>query len=144
MGWALTANVPLMVSRRSTKTVRSSPSRSSRWPPLIWLTWALAWSATLSKMFMTIRYFLSTANKRTETNKLKWALQSFFFFSTKLLASSGDGYWLAVSGSTDSTQICALIGSKSYSHALPSLSAWHLNCFPCFPCVCAGLPPFPG
>lgn len=52
-------DVLIFVNRRSTRIVRSSQSRSSRWPHLILSTWELASWATHLKMFMMIRYFVS-------------------------------------------------------------------------------------
>lgn len=48
----------VIVWRRSTRTGRSSPSRSLRWPLLTWSTWELVLSATRWKMFMMTRYFV--------------------------------------------------------------------------------------
>lgn len=156
MGCVPTGNVPPMVYRRSTKTVRSSPSRSSRWPPLIWLTWALAWSATLWKMFMTIRYFLSKAKLRNvpvgdkQTKQItSRTLKSFFFFHfTKAfslmwftLMQSQDWYWLPVSDWTDSMLICALDLRAAIVHNLFR----ELNCFILvFTVFVSGLPSFSG
>lgn len=52
-------NESISLYRRSTRTVRSSQSRSSRWPLLTWSTWGLVSSATHSRMFMTIRYYIA-------------------------------------------------------------------------------------
>ena len=51
----LTSCVIVVVCRRSTRTVRSSPRLCLRWPPLTWWTWASASSPTPSRTSGTMR-----------------------------------------------------------------------------------------